>query len=295
MHVNRHRRTSQRLRIGSRAALPCQILDLPAARGLVNAEILDLSERGVGVRLPRFACLELERGERLVLRSTLPGTAWSMRRFAQIANWRDGGPGHLVVGLGWCDGAPQGPLYGYLQRWRFEAYLERLRRGAVSRAQVSSSDLLALLDQRIEGERRSISEWMRGSAVALETLCGASERARPGSPTRPLPWHEQVFELLDPRHPGRPCRGRVLERTQCGFDALLSVASFPQALIGRELWALHRDLKPGQRRRLSVVPLLARKACDGLWRVEFVVQRANSGAAAPEIASERPPAAARAG
>lgn len=293
--MNRHRRTSQRLRIGSRSALPCQILDLPAARGLVSAEILDLSERGVGVRLPRLASLGLERGERLVLRSTIPGTAWSMRRFARIANWRDGGPGHLVLGLGWCEGAPQGSLYAYLQRWRFETYLEQLRRSASSRAPVSARDLLTLLGQRIEGERRSLAEWARGSVEALESLCGASERPRQSSPTRPLQWHEEVFELLDPRHPGRPCQGRVLERRSSGFEALLSVATFPQALIGRELWALHRDLKPGQRRRMSVVPLRARKACDGLWRVEFILQRTSSRVAAPEIDSERVPAATGAG
>jgi hypothetical protein len=287
------RRSAQRLQIDSRAAFACQILDPRAARAVSAAEILDVSERGIGVRLPRLASLELERGERLVLRSAIPGTAWSIRRFARIANWRDGGPGHLVLGLGWCEGSPQGSLYAYLQRWRFETYLEQLRRSASSRTQVSARDLLTLLGQRIESERRSLADWARGSVEALESFCGASERPRQSSPTRPLQWHEDVFELLDPRHPGRPCQGRVLSRTKGGFEALLSVASFPSGLIGRELVALHRGLKPGQRRRMSVVPLHAQKASDGLWRVAFVAQRACPPVEAPEIPSPRATALTR--
>jgi hypothetical protein len=282
------------LQLEEGTSLACQILEPRGLRALAAGEILDLSERGVGIRLPRRGpALDAELGATLVLRSTLPGTSWSMRRYARIANRRVDAGTTEILGLGWSDEAPQGPNYSNLQRWRYECFLRDLRSGRRRMSHLRS--LLDMLDQRLDEERSSLVEWMRGSMAVLDELCVASESAKQAPLQRPLSWHEDVFELVDPRFPQRPCQGRVLERHRNGFDALIAVAGFPRTLHGQELWALHRGLKPGQRRRLRLVAIQAHAVCQGLWRVRFEMLQRKDLPADLEIGAFRAPAAQHAG
>ncbi|MBL8896438.1 MAG: hypothetical protein JNM84_02365 [Planctomycetes bacterium] len=292
--MTNQRRSTSRLQLEEGAALSCQILEPRGHRTLAAGEILDLSERGVGIRLPSpDLSLEMEPGAMLVLRSTLPGTSWSMRRYARLANRRVAAGRTAILGLGWSDEAPQGPNYSNLQRWRYESFLRELRSGHRRSSKLRS--VLDMLDHRIDEERHSLLEWMRGSVAVLDELCVRSEREKQNPLQRPLSWHEDVFDLVDPRFPQRPCQGRVLDRHRNGFDALLAVAKFPRALEGQELWALHRGLKPGQRRRLRMVAIQSHEVCHGLWRVRFEMLQRKEMPADLEIGAFRPAAAPRAG
>ncbi|MBK9385933.1 MAG: hypothetical protein IPN34_14070 [Planctomycetes bacterium] len=292
--MTKQRRSTPRLQLEEGASLSCQILEPQGLRALAAGEILDLSERGVGIRLPRrSAALDAELGATLVLRSTLPGMSWSMRRYARIANRRVVAGSSEILGLGWSDEAPQGPNYSNLQRWRYECFLRDLRNGRRS-AKVNRG-LFEMLEQRIDEEHSSLLSWMRDTVAALDHVCTESERAKQVPFQRPLSWHEDVFDLVDPRFPARPCQGRVLERHRNGFDALIAVASFPRALHGQELWALHRGLKPGQRRRLRLVATQTHAVCQGLWRVRFEMLQRKDSPADLEIGAFGASAAQRAG
>lgn len=266
MDMSRHRRTSERVHVVDAGAFPCQLLDARGLETLAHGEIVDLSERGIGVRLATRHGLEADFGSQLMLRSLLPGTSWALRRPAKLANRRADRAGE-VWGFGWHQFTRCGAHYSNYQRWRFETYLNLLREGQIARKR--SSDLLSQLDRRIHSETHSLLQWVRRSSDAMETLCRQSERSRSKPQMRPSQWQEDVFDLVDPRFPDRPCQGRVLQRFSDGFDALLAVGRFPSSLQGRELWALHRAWHPGQRRKMRVLAVEAQRVCEQLWQVAF--------------------------